>query len=97
MPSAASMILHRRSASASIQSAGIHHPLTPHRIRLNSWFISTFPLLSLIVLNALFATRMPSTRPSISVMEMKWEKGELPYQRKPTNEQVIETMKSKTF
>jgi hypothetical protein len=34
---------------------------------------------------------------ALPVLEMKWENGELPYQRKPTNEQVIETMQSKTF
>ncbi len=34
---------------------------------------------------------------AIPVLEMKWENGELPYQRKPTDEQVIEMMQSKTF
>ncbi|KAF8228582.1 hypothetical protein L208DRAFT_1123889, partial [Tricholoma matsutake] len=37
-----------------------------------------------------FLTAMP-------VLDRKWKDGELPFERKPTHEQVIETMQSKTF
>ena len=100
MPLAASMILHRRSASASIQSAG-------HSSSIDTASYSTEIMVHLNIPSALADRTQRSLRHSyakykaflaaISVMKMKWEKGELPYQRKPTNEQVIETMQSKTF
>ena len=31
------------------------------------------------------------------ILEKKWKDGNLPYQRKPTHEQIIETMQSKTY
>ena len=34
---------------------------------------------------------------AIPILEKKWKDCELPYERKPTQEQVIETMQSKTF
>ena len=34
---------------------------------------------------------------AIPVLEKKWKDGDLPYQRKPTHEQIIETMQSKTY
>ena len=34
---------------------------------------------------------------AIPILEKKWKDNELPYPRKPTSEQVIETMESKTY
>jgi hypothetical protein len=34
---------------------------------------------------------------AIPILEKKWKDKELPYLRKPTSEQVIETMQSKTY
>lgn len=34
---------------------------------------------------------------AINVLDQKWKDGDLPYDRKPTQEHVIETMQSKTF
>ena len=100
MPSAASMILHRRSASASIQSAG-------RSSSIDTLSYSTELMVHLDIPSALADRSQRSLRHSyakykaflaaIPVLDMKWNNSELPYQRKPTNEQVIETMQSKTF
>ena len=100
MPSAASMIFHRRSASASIQSAG----------RSSSVDTSSYSneLMAYLSIPSVLADRSQrSLRHSyakykafltaIPILDKKWENGELPYPRKPTSEQVIETMQSKTF
>jgi hypothetical protein len=100
MPSAASMIFHRRSASASIPSAR-------RSSSIDTVSYSTELMVHLDIPSALADRSQRSLRHSyakykaflaaLPVLEMKWENGELPYQRKPTNEQVIETMQSKTF
>jgi len=100
MPSAASMIFQRRSASASIQSAG-------RSSSIDTSSYSTELMVHLDIPSTLADRSQRSLRHSyakykaflaaIPVLEMKWDNGELPYHRKPTNEQVIETMQSKTF
>ena len=94
------MIFHRRSASASIQSAG-------RSSSVDTSSYSTELMVHLDIPSALADRSQRSLRHSyakymaflaaISILEKKWKDGELPYQRKPTNEQVIETMQSKTF
>lgn len=100
MPSAASMIFHRRSASASVLSAR-------RSSSIDTVSYSTELMVHLDIPSALADRSQRSLRHSyakykaflaaIPVLEMKWGNGELPYQRKPTGEQVIETMQSKTF
>jgi hypothetical protein len=100
MPSAASMILHRRSTSTSIQSVG-------RSSSIDTVSYSTELMVHLNIPSALADRTQYSLHHSyakykaflaaIPILEMKWENSELPYQRKPTNEQVIGTMQSKTF
>jgi len=95
------MILHRCSASASIQSAA--GPSSS----IDTTSYSTKLMVHLDIPSALTDRAQRSLHHSyakykaflaaIPILEMKWEKGELPYQRKPTNEQVIETIQSKSF
>jgi hypothetical protein len=100
MPSAASMIFHRRSASASIQSSR----------RSSSVDVSSYSTELMVHLNISLSLADRSQRSlrhsyakykaflaAIPVLDAKWKNNELPFARKPTHEQVIETMQSKTF
>jgi hypothetical protein len=94
------MILHRRSASASIKSA-------EHSPSIDTSSYSTELMVHLDIPSHLADRSQRSLRHSyakykaflaaIPILEKKWKDRELPYERKPTQEQVIETMQSKTF
>ncbi len=94
------MIFHRRSASASVQSVGgssaIDTESYSSELMVHLDIPSSFADHSQRSLRHSYAKYMAFLA-AIPILEKKWKDSELPYLRKPTSEQVIETMQSKTY